>query len=94
MGITHYNLCYRFHRNFLIMMEIEKVTIKATTPWLSYDTPRFLRVIEYFIRVSIFKQRRYLIDKWTIEEPQEFVCQYSIEIEEELLKILTKESNI
>jgi hypothetical protein len=47
-------------------LTIEAVEIKATKPFLPYRAPRFLRVIEFHIRTKIFKQRRYLIDKWRI----------------------------
>jgi hypothetical protein len=51
----------------MIEFTIEEKKIKGTRPFLPYWAPRFLRVIESFIRVKIFSQRRYLIDKWGID---------------------------
>ena len=49
-------------------MKLETITIVPTKPWLTYDAPRWMRIIESFIRRRIFRQRPYLIDKWTIAE--------------------------
>jgi DNA polymerase elongation subunit (family B) len=48
-------------------MKIERVKLKATKPLLPYWVPRIIKKVEYHIRVDIFKQKRYLIDKWKIE---------------------------
>lgn len=74
-----------------IKIETETITIKPTNPFTPIYFPRFIRVIEHFIRVDIFKQLTYLIDIWTIEEPQTLVSIHSIESEEELTKVLCEE---
>ena len=76
------------------MIETTTVTIPAVKPWLTYDAPRWLRKVEYFIRVKILRQPRYLIDKWTIEEVQDTECLHSISLEKELIEALTKEINL
>lgn len=50
-------------------IEIKLVKSKLTgiKPFLPYWTPRFLRVLEFRIRTKIFKQKRYLIDKWKVK---------------------------
>jgi len=75
--------------------EFETVTIKETKPWFPYDSiwPRWLRKLELIIRVKIFRQSRYLIDKWTIEECQEIEAMHGIDLEEELAKALIEEIN-
>ncbi len=49
-------------------MKLETITIVPTKPWLSYDAPRWMRVIEFVLRVRICRQRPYLIDRWTVVE--------------------------
>jgi hypothetical protein len=75
--------------------EFEKVTIKATNPWFPYESiwPRWLRYLEFIIRVKVFKQSSYLIDKWTIEESGEIETIHGIDLEEELAKALIEEIN-
>ena len=49
-------------------MKLVTRTVKATNPWFGYDTWRWARVAEWYIRVKVFRKPRYLIDRWTIEE--------------------------
>lgn len=51
-----------------IEIKLEKVKLTGVKPFLPYWTPRFLRVLEFCIRTKIFRQKRYLIDKWKIDE--------------------------
>lgn len=73
-------------------IKVEKVTIKETVPFLSYDAPRWLRVIEHFIRIKIFGQNRYLID-WTIDA-DELVAYHGIDVGEEFARILMEEIEV
>ncbi len=50
------------------MIELVTRTIVPTKRWLTYDAPRWLRVVEFWIRVKICRQTPYLIDKWTVVE--------------------------
>ena len=74
-----------------MQIETETITIETTKPWLTYDSPRFLRVIEHFVRVKIFRQNDYFIDLWTIEDPAELVAVHGIDVEQELADILKEE---
>lgn len=49
-------------------MELVTRTIVQTKPWLTYDAPRWLRCVEWWIRVRVCRQTGYLIDRWTIVE--------------------------
>ena len=51
-----------------VKIKLEKVKLTGIKPFLPYWTPRFLRVLEFRIRTKIFRQKRYLIDRWTIDE--------------------------
>lgn len=67
------------------------IEITSTKPWLTYEAPRWLRVIEHFIRVQIFRQNSYFIDKWTIEKAQEIETMHGLDLEQELADALTSE---
>ena len=70
------------------MIEMETITIVPTKPWLTYDAPRWMRVVESFIRRRIFRQRSYLIDRWTIEEGEDCETQYGLDVVEEMTQAL------
>lgn len=74
-------------------VKIEKRIVKVLTPWLTYDSPRWMRKIEYYIRTLIFRQPKYLIDKWTVEatENDEYSAMHSLDLEKELIEAITKE---
>lgn len=48
--------------------QVSSIKLTEIKPFLPYWTPRFLRVLEFHIRTKIFRQKRYLIDKWKIEK--------------------------
>ena len=50
------------------MIELVTRTIVPTKPWLTYDAPRWMRCVEFWIRVKLCRQTPYLIDKWLISE--------------------------
>lgn len=52
----------------LVKIKLEKVKLTGTKPFLPFWAPRFLRVLEFRIRTKIFRQKRYLIDRWKIEK--------------------------
>jgi hypothetical protein len=52
---------------FRATFSVESFQLTATKPILPFSTPRFFRVVEHYIRTRLFKQRNYLIDKWTIK---------------------------
>ena len=72
-------------------MKMRTITIVATKPWLTYDTPRWMRVVEFFVRVRICRQRRYLIDKWTIEEGENCEAQYGLDVGVEMGAMLAEQ---
>jgi len=45
------------------MFKITSRKITSTKPWLTIDSPRWMRIIEFDIRTKIFRQKRYLIDR-------------------------------
>jgi hypothetical protein len=48
-------------------MKLGTRMVKETKRWFGYDAPRWMRVIEYHIRVKWCGQTGYLIDRWIIE---------------------------
>lgn len=48
------------------MIELVTRTIVPTKPWLTYDAPRWMRCVEWWVRVRVCRQTGYLIDLWTI----------------------------
>ena len=51
-------------------IKLRTITVVATKPWLTYDAPRWMRRVEYFVRVRVCKQTGYLIDKWIVLEDE------------------------
>ena len=49
-------------------MKLETITIVPTKPWLTYDAPRWMRCVEWWLRVRVRRQTGYLIDRWTVVE--------------------------
>lgn len=75
-------------------MKTESVNVKTTKPWFKPEnSPRWVRVVEHYIRTKIFRQKRYLIDNWTVEEMQNIEAIHGIDIEQELYDILKEEIN-
>jgi len=72
-------------------MRLRTITIVATKPWLTYDAPRWMRCVEFFIRVRLGKQRPYLIDKWTVEEGEDCEAQYGLDVGVEMGAMLAKQ---
>jgi len=72
-------------------MNIETVEIKVTNPWLTFAAPRWLRVVEHFLRVRILRQPSYLIDLWTIENAEEIESVHGLDLEQELANALIQE---
>lgn len=73
-------------------MNTPKIQIPKT--WFSIKSlfvPYWIIKFEWYIRVKIFKQRRYLIARYYIEPIQELESQHGINLEQELTKILTNE---
>lgn len=72
------------------MIAMQTITIVPTKPWLTYDAPRWLRIVEFLVRVRICGQCPYLIDKWTIEESEDCEAQYGIDIGVEMGAMLAQ----
>jgi len=68
-------------------------TLISTKPCFPHSSiwPRWLRWIEFQIRVKLFKQRSYFIDKWTIEKSQDLDANYGINLEDEIAATLIEE---
>ena len=75
------------------MIKMETITIVATKPWLTYDAPRWLRCVEFFVRVRICRQRPYLIDKWTVTDSEDCETQYGLDVTEEITRVLVQNTD-
>lgn len=73
--------------------DITKEDLKTTRPFFNRKSWRWLRSVEYFIRVRIFKQKRYLIDSWACEMADVIREEIDKEIIESLRKQLKKEND-
>ena len=69
---------------------MKKILIDSNKPYLPYWIPRWIRRFEQYVRVKIFKHKRYLIDEWSIDPVVEFEIQHSVEMENELTKLLSR----
>ena len=75
------------------MIEMETITIVPTKRWLTYDAPRWLRYVEFFVRVRICRQRPYLIDKWTVAESEDCETQYGLDVVDEMTHALAQNAD-
>jgi len=52
-------------------INLESRYVKPISRFFGYDSPRWLAYAEWWIRVKIFRQPSYLIDRWTFIEEYE-----------------------
>lgn len=49
-------------------IKLETRFVKKYSRWFSYDAWRWVRVVEWTIRIKVFRQPSYLIDRWIVTE--------------------------